>query len=176
MKRAIYISSVCLLLSAYFDLFLGWHLAYLILIYSPRFTWHQPFPENASSVLSVFNFISQLTSYFSSILPSFLHWRQQRRSRYGFDWRGSLFRTIGSAVTPIRDARVEETEADARRVQMLTGFDKRMVRTLRDHRHPMILECQPKFVASMRMSANWLIARWWVPQRCSKNGRRNVRE
>lgn len=32
---------------------------------------------------------------------------------YGeFDWRESLFRTIGSAVTPIRDARAEKSEAE----------------------------------------------------------------
>lgn len=44
------------------------------------------------------------------------------------------------AVTPIRDARVEETEAN---VQTLTGFDERTARTLRDHKRPMILECRP---------------------------------
>lgn len=84
-----------------------------------------------------------------SFLPSFIGVNNGgRQSRYGFDWQGSLFRTIGSAVTPIRDARVEETGGE--RVQTLTGFDERTARTLRDHKRPMILECRPTNSGSVR--------------------------
>lgn len=59
--------------------------------------------------------------------------------RYGgFDWQESLFRTIGSAVTPIRDARAEKSEAEDADV-----WWERVARTPRNHRRPMILECRP---------------------------------
>lgn len=93
--------------------------------------------ERTSSLPSVFNFISRLASYF---LPSFPHWRQQRRSPIKV-W-------IRLVRKPIQDNRLRSYTHSwcssgrdwGRRVQTLTGFDERMVRTLRDQRRPMILE------------------------------------
>lgn len=81
--------------------------------------------------------ISSASSYAASLSSSTTATAVAKR--YGkFDWRESLFRTQ-SAVTPIRDAWAEKSEAeDADSV-----WWERVARTPRNHRRPMILECRP---------------------------------
>jgi len=103
--------------------------------------------KGTSSVSSVFNFIRRLASYFSSclflsfFLPSFidvLYWWSPNQGMDSIGEEAYLERSVPQ-LTPIRDARREETEASVcRRWQDLT----RGWCALRDYRHPMILECR----------------------------------
>lgn len=161
------------LLSAYFDLFLGWHLAYLTLVHSPRFARHQPVPRER--VFGAFRVqfhqpAHELLLFHPSFLPS-LASTTAVASR-SMDSIGEEAYSGRSApqlhpFVMLEWKRLRRACADADRVWREDGAHSKGSQTLDDPWMP-----AHKFGAGMRMSANWLIARWWIPQRCSRNGKR----